>query len=148
MNSKTIVAALLAGLTLFLLGGLFYVLLLGDFFETPVSKDPPGFLFIILGELVGGILLAWVLSRFGTSAADAGAKDGAMFGFLLFLALGLIMHGAYDISALSVYMVDVVISTVRFAVAGAVAGWWLGRGASTTSYSAPDMGTGDEVPAM
>ena len=130
MNTKTLIAAAAGGLTLFLTGGLFYVLLLADFFMVEVSRDPINLLFIVPGELVFGYLLAWVLSCYGASSVVDGAKYGALVGFLIALGYGLVMYGATDITDLTHYLVEAVVWAVRFACAGAVIGWWYGRGAT------------------
>ncbi len=130
MNTKTLIAAVAGGLTLFLTGFIFYVLLLGDFFAVDVARDPPGFLYIVPGEIVLGYLLAWVLSCCGASSVVDGAKYGALVGFLIALGYGLIMYGATTITDLTHYLVEAVVWAVRFACAGAVIGWWYGRGAT------------------
>ncbi len=130
MNTKTLIAAAAGGLTLFLTGGLIYVLLLADFFTVEVSRDPANLLYIVPGELVFGCLLAWVLSCCGASSVVDGAKYGALVGFLIALGYGLIMYGATTITDLTHYLVEAVVWAVRFACAGAVIGWWYGRGAT------------------
>ena len=132
MNTKTLIAAVAGGLTLFVTGGIFYVLLLGDFFTVDVTKDPPDLLFIAPGEIVFGCLLAWIFSRSGTSTVAGGAKDGALIGFLIALGYGLLLYGSTTIADLTLYLADAVVWAVRFAAAGAVIGWLLGRGATAT----------------
>ncbi len=129
MNTKTLIAAVAGWLTLFLTGGLVYELLLGDFFTVEVSRDPANLLYIVPGELVFGYLLAWVLSCCGTSTVVDGAKNGALIGFLIALGYGLIMYGATTVGDLTQYLADAVVWAVRYACAGAVIGWWYGRGA-------------------
>ena len=114
------------------MGGIFYGLLLADFFAIEAAKDPPDFLFIVPGEVVFGFLLAWVLSRMGTSTVVDGAKDGALIGFLIALAYGLLLYGSTTLADLTHYLVDAVVWAVRYAAAGAVIGWLLGRGAKAT----------------
>ncbi len=130
MNTKTLIAAVAGGLTLFLTGGFIYGLVLGNFFAVEVSRDPVNLLFIVPGELVLGYFLAWVLSCCGASTVGDGAKNGALVGFLIALGYGLIMYGATTITDLTHYLVEAVIWAVRFACAGAVIGWWYGRGAT------------------
>ncbi len=126
MNTKTLVAALAGGLTLFVTGGLFYVLLLKDFFTVDVSTDTINLLFIVPGELVFGCLLGWILSRFGTSTVVDGAKNGALIGFLVALAYGLLLYGSTTMADLTYYLADAVVWAIRYACAGAVVGWLLG----------------------
>ena len=130
MNTKTLIAAVAGGLTLVVTGGLVYVLLLADFFTVDVTRESANLLYIVPGELVFGCLLAWVLSCCGASSVVDGAKYGALVGFLIALGYGLIMYGAMDITDLTHYLVEAVVWAVRFACAGAVIGWWYGRGAT------------------
>ena len=130
MNTKMLIAAVAGGLTLVVTGGLVYVLLLADFFTVDVTRESANLLYIVPGELVFGCLLAWVLSCCGASSVVDGAKYGALVGFLIALGYGLIMYGAMDITDLTHYLVEAVVWAVRFACAGAVIGWWYGRGAT------------------
>lgn len=136
MKTHEIVAGLAGGVTLFLLGFVFYVLLFGDFFLSSAAKDPPIFPAIILGELVWGCLLAWLFSGLGVSSVAEGAKTGALIGVLASIAIGLILYGAYDLSTLTQRAADVVVVAIRYGAAGAVIGWLLGRGSPAASTSA------------
>ncbi len=129
MNTKMIVAAVAGGLVLFLTGGLVYELLLADFFTVEVSRDTANLLYIVPGELVFGYLLAWVLSCCGASSVVDRAKYGALIGFLIALGYGLLLYGSTTITDLTHYLVEAVVWAVRYACAGAVIGWWYGRGA-------------------
>ena len=135
MNSKTLVAAVLGGIVLLVMSVLIYGFLLADYFATSVDRAEPLILYIGLGELVFGYLIVWVFSQTDTSTAADGAKAGAILGLLLFLGLNLIMYGVLEISELSTGIVDVLVGTVRFGVAGAVVGWYLGRGDSESAGS-------------
>ncbi len=131
MNTKTLIAGVAGGLILFLTGGLVYVLLLADYFTVEgVTRETANLLYIVPGELVFGYLLAWVLSCCGASSVVDGAKYGALVGFLIALGYGLVMYGATTITDLTHYLVEAVVWAVRFACAGAVIGWWYGRGAT------------------
>lgn len=133
MDTKVIVAGLIGGITLFATGFIVYVLLLADFFVTSVMKDPPDFIFIILGELIFGCFLAWVLSRMGDVTLSSGAKSGALIGFLVALAYGFILYGSTTMGDLTYYLVDTVVSAVRYGVAGAAIGWWFSRGSAASA---------------
>ncbi|GMQ82492.1 MAG: hypothetical protein BMS9Abin05_1946 [Rhodothermia bacterium] len=142
MNSKTLIAAVLGGITLFVLGWLIYGLLLADYFANSASRANPLFLYIGLGELVFGYLIAWVFTQSGTETVADGAKIGATLGFVLALGFGLLMYGTHDLVELSTNLVDALVAAVRYGVAGAVVGWYLGRGASEdfSSESASEGG--------
>ncbi len=131
MNTKMIVAGVAGGLVLFLTGGLVYVLLLADYFTVEgVTRESANLLYIVPGELVFGCLLAWVLRCCGASTVVDGAKNGALIGFLIALGYGLLLYGSTTITDLTHYLVEAVVWAVRFACAGAVIGWWYGRGAT------------------
>ena len=130
MNTKTLIAAAAGGLTLFVTGGLVYALLLADFFTVEVTRESANLLYIVPGELVFGCLLAWVLSCCGASTVLDGAKYGALVGCLIALGYGLLLYGATTIADLTYHLADAVVWAVRFACAGAVIGWWYGRGAT------------------
>ena len=130
MNTKTLVGAVLGGLTLFLLGGLLYGILLADVFTTDVSKEPD-VLLLILANLVLGFLLVWLFTRMGTATPMAGSRDGALLGFLFTLSYDLLLYATTTLGNLSTFALDVVVAAVMFALAGAIIGWWLGRGAAS-----------------
>lgn len=132
MTGKTLVAGILAGLVNFALGGLLYLVLLADFMASSADRAEPGLVFIVLGEVVLGILLAWIVSLTGRLNAAGGARTGATAGVLFALGLGLVFYGAYDLYSPGQYGVDVIVWAVRWSVAGAVAGWYLGRETTTT----------------
>lgn len=133
MNTNTLIAAVIGGLTLFVTGFIIYVLLLADFFAVDVAQDPPNLLPIVLGEICFGFLLAWIFGRTGTSSVGDGARDGAIIGFMIALAYGLILFGATTIADLSYYLSDAVAWAVRYAAAGAAIGWWYGRSAKDST---------------
>ena len=132
MDSKFVGAALAGAVAMFLMGFVLYELLLGGFFEANGNPDlmraQPAFLWIILGQIAGGFLLATILSWKGASSVGEGAKAGAVFGFLVSLGVGLTNYGAFDMMNLTATLVDPFVSALLFAVAGAVVGMMLGRG--------------------
>jgi energy-coupling factor transporter transmembrane protein EcfT len=127
MNSKSLVGAVIGGLSLFVMGFIFYVLLLGDFLASQAAKEVLNFPFIILGEIIFGYLIVWVFTQNGTSGVSEGAKKGAMLGLLVSLGIGMLQYGDSNIRELNQHLVDAVVWAVRWAVAGAAVGWWLGR---------------------
>ena len=133
MNSKTLIAAVLGGIALFVMTVLIYALLLPGFFTTSFERAETLFLYIVLGEFVFGYVIACVFSQTDTSTVADGAKVGAILGFLIFLGLNLIMYGAYEMAKLSTNLLDALVGAVQFGVAGAVVGWYLGRGTSESA---------------
>jgi uncharacterized membrane protein len=133
-TKKFLIGSLLGGLVMFLLGYLFYVALLSSFFESHavgsgIMKDPPNMLFIILGNVANGALLAYIFSKWaGIKTASTGLQAGAMIGLLTALAWDLLMFGTSDLMDLTGTIADVIVYTIMCAVAGASIGWYLGRG--------------------
>jgi len=141
MNSKTLVAALLGGLTAFLAGWLLYGVLLKGTMEgmmgtaTGVMKTDEeimsmnSILTILLGNLVFGYLLTHIFSKWANvTSAAAGASAGALLMGLYALGYDLIMYGTSNMMQLQGVFVDAIIAAVLGALSGAVIGWWLGRG--------------------
>jgi hypothetical protein len=135
MNTqKFLIGSLIGGVVLFLSGYLFYMLLLGSFFETHslggnYMKDPPDMLFIILGNIANGALITYIFTKWaGIKTAATGAQAGATIGVLTGLAWDLLMFGTANLMDITGTLVDIIIVTVMMAAAGAAVGWFLGRG--------------------
>ena len=134
MNTKCLVASVAGAVVLFVGGYVLYELVLGGFMEanmgsaTGVMKESPNFLWIALGQLASGGVLATVLGWAGATDAAGGAKAGAKVGALIAIAFGFVMLGTMNISTLTWAVVDVVVAAVLWGAAGAVVGIMLGRG--------------------
>lgn len=134
MNTKCLIASITGAVVLFVGGYVLYELLLGAFFEanmgsaTGVMKESPNFLWIAVGQLASGGVLATVLGWKGATDAQGGARGGAKVGALLAIAFGFMMLGTMNISTLTWAVVDVVVTAILWGVAGAVVGIMLGRG--------------------
>ena len=93
MKIATIVSAIIGAFVMFGLGGLFFVVLFGDYFRANaiqyagLTKDPPVMWAIFLFNLVWAWLIAFVLEFAGRSGWAEGSKAGAIVMF--FLAVGL-----------------------------------------------------------
>ena len=88
-----------------------------------MAKTPPEMLFIYLSELILSALLCIVIGCWaGVSGAIAGFRTGAVFGFLSSLAISLMFYGTVNYMNLQATLFDVVLTTVRVALAGAVIG--------------------------
>jgi hypothetical protein len=140
MNTKTIIAAIIGGVAAFLLGWLFYGMLLKDTMagmmgsaQNVMKKDNEIiFWALILGNLVIGYLVAWIFSSWaGITTFAGGATAGAMMGFLFTFSYDMMMYATTNTMQLSGALFDIVISTVIWAVSSGLVGWWLGRSATT-----------------
>lgn len=134
--------AIVAGtLVLLVLGYILYAMVFTGFFAAnaepgaaAVTKDPPEMPFIYLSELILAALLCIVIGCWAdVSGAVAGFRIGVVFGFLMSLAISLMFYGTVNYMNLQATLFDVVLTTVRVAVAGAVIGMVLRNKRSTES---------------
>ena len=128
-TKKLLLGTLVGGVAFFLLGGLFYGLLLMDFFmnnagtATGVNKEEPVYWALILGNLVTAFFFTYVFMKFGNVRSFGnGLKAGAIFAFLYALSIDLIMLGVANISSITSTLVDVAVFTTMGAIAGGVIG--------------------------
>lgn len=134
MNTKCLVASVAGAVVLFVGGYVLYELVLGGFFAanagsaTGVIKESPDFLWVAVGQLASGGVLATALGWKGATDVAGGAQAGAKLGALIAVAFGFVMLGAMNISTLASVVVDVVVTGVLWGAAGAVVGMMLGRG--------------------
>lgn len=136
MNSKAIIAGVLGGITAFLLGWLFYGILLKDTFAgmmgsaTGVMKPDEELIFwaLVLGHLIIGILIAYIFSTWaGIKTFMGGLQGGAVLGLLFTAGYDFIMYGTSNMMGLNGVLLDCVVGTVMFGISAGVVGWWLGR---------------------
>jgi hypothetical protein len=127
-TKKFALATIAGGVTLFILGYLFYVVLLGGFFEanagtaTGAMKDQPIFWAVLLGELGAAALITLVVGWSGASGAAGGFKTAATVGFLVAFSINFIIFGVMNVSSLTAALVDLPVAAIRWGVAGAVIG--------------------------
>ena len=129
---KFAMASVAGGVMLFLLGFVFYGVLLSEFLEanmTPgVAKEMPDMVALFLGEIVLAAFLTLILSRWsGITSFGVGAKAGAVLGLLLGLGLNLELYGTVNLSAPVIIPVDTLVYAVRMGLTGGVIGVILGR---------------------
>ena len=136
-TNKILLAGLIGGAVAFLLGFLFYGLLLTNFFTanagtaTGVMRADADMQWIpmIVGHLAWGLLFALVFGRWASISTFAtGAKAGAVLGLLVALTYDMISLGSTNVSTLDAALVDIVVMTGISAIVGGVVGWFLGRG--------------------
>jgi hypothetical protein len=133
-TQRFVLSTVAGGVTLFVLGGIFYGWLLMDFFMANAGtaigamKEIPDWFHLVLGELMFAVLLTTVLGKWArVSGAGQGFTVGATFGLLLSVAMGLTFIGTMNITTPAAAAVDVVVSTIRTGVAGAVIGAVIAR---------------------
>lgn len=132
MSTKAFIGGLLGGLVYFLVGWLVYGILMKDAMGSmPCMRTPEtmSMIWILVGNMFSGLLLGYLLSNMaGASSAKGGATAGLVIGLLFSAGYDCIMYGTTTMmdSPTGIAM-DVVLSGVMSAIAGAVVGWWLSR---------------------
>jgi len=130
MTMRFGVAALAGMLTIAVVGGLLYGVILAEFFRSNITlavmKAPPSFAWVGLSHLPFGILLALVVRWRGVLTAGGGALTGGTLGFLMAASYDLSQYGTTNLWTLRLTLVDPLITTIMVASAGAVVGLVLG----------------------
>jgi hypothetical protein len=113
-------------------GSLLYGVVFSGFFKAnltapQVMRTPPGFLWIGLSHIPFGILLTGVIAWRGATSAAAGARVGAILGFLMAATYDLAQYGTSDLWTLKLTLIEPFIAMVLVGVAGAVVGLVLGH---------------------
>ena len=133
MNTKTLIGGLIAGVVLFLFGFLIWVVLLKDTMANCSGcmrqEAEMTMVMIALANLVYGLFLAWVLSKWpGVNSLQSGLQVGALFMAFLAVALDLGLYATTTMfTSVTCVIIDIIINIVMGGLAGAAIGWWYGR---------------------
>lgn len=137
MTAKSRILATIVGfVVLFMLGWLFYGLLLMDFYEantgsaTNVARAEEDMVWwaLILGNFLQAYFLVYVFSKWpNITTFGAGAKAGFVLGLILGLAFNLTMYATTNMMNMTAMLVDPFVSAVMMAGTGGVIGMILGR---------------------
>lgn len=129
MLSRILAAAVAGGVTFFILGFIIYGVILDPLVMKPnviayegLMKDPPSWIPLILGNLVSGLLLAYIIDRLpGVRSFTSGAMTGGVVWFLMSLAFQLMFLAFMNLTKSYVPVIaDVVGSAVMGAIGGGV----------------------------
>ena len=93
-----------------------------------VMKDPPDLLWIVAGQVAFAALLTLVVRWRGANSPVAGARTGAVLGFLMAAGYDFAQYGTTNLWTLTATLADPFISAALVAAAGAVVGLVLGWG--------------------
>jgi len=134
-TNKILLGGIAGGVAFFLLGWLFYGVLLMDFTtanNNQCAVRPMGDMVwwaMILSNLALGFLISWVFSWSNTKGAMAGAKVAGILGFLVAVSIDLSMYSmSTSFNNLVAVVVDVIAYTTMTAVVGIVVVWVMGMG--------------------
>lgn len=137
MDSKKRILATLAGfVTLFLLGWIFYGMLLVDFYAantgsaTGVMRSDMDMVWwaLVVGNILQAYLLVYIFSKWTTvNTFGAGLQAGITIGLILGFAMNLTMYSTSNIMNLTAALVDPLVSAAMIGIAGGVIGMVIGR---------------------
>ena len=135
MNNRVLVGALIGTIAFFLLGMVLYGFLLGDTIDSHTmdgvgrADDEMQIAFIILGNLLAGLLFAYILDKANANSVASGATIGAVMSFLCALSTNFTMYGVTNVwKDLGGVVIDAIVYAVIGAIVGAAIGWYYGRG--------------------
>lgn len=134
VNSKFVLSGIIGGICYFLLGWLFYGFLLRSYFEANggtaigVNREMPILWILFIGHLSLAFLVATIFSWRKIFTPSAGAKSGAIIGFLSGLGTNFIMYATSNIINKMTVMANVSTTTVMTLITGTVIAIILGKG--------------------
>ena len=136
MNIRVLLATVVGAVTIFLLGYLFFGVLLAPYTtagEIPYAglrKVPPDMLLLVLKNIVQAFLLVYVFEYLaGIRTFVGGMKAGAAIMFLITLSLNLSLLSIMNLhTGFTPNILDLAGETVRAALGGGVIGAILGYG--------------------
>ncbi len=125
---KLFIGAITGGVIFFLLGWLVYGKLLTDFMLHNagkighVDRTDMEFLYIIIGNLLQGLLLAYIFIKANVNTLAGGLVTGGIVGFLMVAAVDCIIYGTSFMLSKKGMAADVIAFTVIAGIAGAAIG--------------------------
>lgn len=133
--SKTLISALLGGIVIFLLGFVFYGMLLDSFmkenFNQCASRTMEEMVWwaLVLANVIWALTYAIIFSWAGISGFMNGLKKGAIMAFVIGLSYGLSYYSmTTSYNNMTALIVDLLVSTAMGAIGAGVVAWYLGRG--------------------
>ena len=136
MNSKMIIAALVGAIVTFMLGYVVWGLLLGDYYAANTVQypglniDPPRLWAMFISNLAGCFLLSWIFTTTGVNNFAAGFQRAAFIFFLLSVLNDMMWYSLMNFfSNYSIIAIDIVVTTLLWAIVGGVISTVLGRSA-------------------
>lgn len=138
MNSnKFLIGGIVGGIVFFVLGYLFYGLLLKTFFANngmTVNMDKMVWWAMIVSNLLVGFLIAYILGKANVSSMGGGAGVGFVVGLLMSLSFDLMMYAtAQTMMGMKGIAADTVVSAIIFAITGAAVVGAAGMGKKATA---------------
>ncbi len=138
MNIKKLVMGGIAGGVLFfLLGWLIYGMLLMNFMNGHpgaagnISRVEPDFMYLIIGNLAMGFLMAYIFSKAGINSLSSGFITGGFIGLLMAVGYDCMIYATSTAISKTGMAADVAASVAMSALVGAAVGAIVGMGKKT-----------------
>ena len=134
---KLLMGGIAGGVLFFLLGWLIYGMLLMNFMNTHpgtagnIARAEPDFLYLIIGNLAMGFLMAYIFIKAGINSLSRGLITGGVIGLLMGVGYDCMMYATTTVISKTAMAADVAASTVMSAIVGAVVGAIMGMGKKT-----------------
>jgi hypothetical protein len=132
MNGKFFLAVIVTAIIAFFGGWLIFGIVLSSYYKAhtnPASfflmKESMGALAIAI--LSTSVLITWIIQRTGSTTFMKGFATTLWVSFLIILTFDLNMYAFWDIFDLGILIVDVIASSIFWALIGGLAGWIIGR---------------------
>jgi len=134
MNIKKLtIGGIIAGIIFFLLGWLIYGILLMDYMKahpgtvSGFDKATPDMLWLVIGNLVSGFLLAYIFVKANVNTLATGLITGAVVGLLMAASYDCMNYGLTNLLSKKMMMADVLAAAVLTGVTGAITGAVMGK---------------------
>lgn len=128
MKAKNFLASgVVGGLVYFVLGYLFYGLLLKDLFQSP-DMDSEQLVMIFLGCMTYGLFISYVYNKWAQiTTMMTGAKAGIIIGLFLALFFNFFNTAMNPEATLEMFAADTVVTMITTAITGGVIGMINGK---------------------
>lgn len=127
MNIKKVfIGGIAGGVIFFLLGWLIYGMLLTGFMNSNpgasgnIMRPQPEFLYLAIGNLSLGFMIAYVFDKAGISTVGNGFVSGGILGLLIAVGYDCMIYATTTTISKKAMAADVLVTMVMAAIAGAV----------------------------
>jgi len=136
MTTKNRILGTLAGTVIFfLLGWVFYGMLLMDFYAANTgtagnvmrTDEDMVWWALIVGNMFQAYLLVYVFGKTNVGTFAGGLKQGGFIGLILGLGINLTMYATTNMSSLTSALVDPFVSAIMMGITGGVIGMIAGK---------------------
>ncbi len=123
---KWVIGGITAGILLFLLGWLIYGMLLMNFMNNHtgaagnVMKQEPEMLYLVIGNLAAGFMLAYILMKANVTTMAGGFITAGIVNLLMAVSVDCMIYATTTTISKTAMAADVAASTVMFAIVGGI----------------------------